>query len=201
VTSDGAWCDEDGLWDTIRGAALVDDISINGGPAENWEGEACLAQQSADGVWVATVPPGFGMYAALHHGSTLVQEDPCNRQNSWLWGFFDDPAVTNYACGGWPLQGAMPYGPDENSLYLDNEIWSPFFPITGSGTEFILSLLSYRDLPLDNLQFYVWHVRSRDNDSGGCPTTWRTSTTCTTADRRTGFASGFRLGRLSRQCR
>jgi len=172
VTSDGAWCDEDGLWDTLQGAALVDDISINGGPAENWEGEACLAQQSADGVWIATVPPGFGIYAALHHGSTLVQQDPCYRQNSWLWGFFDNPAVTSYACGGWPLQGAVPFGPDDNGLYLDNEIWSPFFPITGTGTEFILSLLSYRDLPLDNLQFYIWHVRSRDNDTGGCPTTW-----------------------------
>ena len=108
VTSDGAWCDEDGLWDTAQGAAIVDDISINGGAAENWEGEACEATQSSDGVWVATVPPGFGIYAALHHGSEIVQTDPCFRQNSWLWGFFDDPAVTNYACGGYPLQGAMP---------------------------------------------------------------------------------------------
>jgi hypothetical protein len=170
VMSDGAWNDEDGLWDTIAGAAVVDDISINGGVAENWEGEACEATQSSDGVWVATIPPGFGNYSKLVSAAQIVQEDPCAKPLSNLWSWFDNPAVTNYSCGGWPLQGAMPYGPDANGLYMLNEIWSPFVPITGSGTEFILGLLTYRDLPLDNLQFYVWHIRTRG--ASGCPTTW-----------------------------
>jgi hypothetical protein len=171
VTSDGAWCDEDGLWDTVQGAVTIDDI-VFGGSTENWEGEACGAFQSADGKWVATVPPGFGLYAKLVSASTVLQEDPCFRVLSTVWAFFDDPAVTNYACGGWPLQGAMPYGPDENGLYMLNEIWSPFFGITGSGTEFILSVLTYRDNPLDNLQFYGWHVRTLDAAAGNCPTSW-----------------------------
>ncbi len=102
-----------------------------------------------------------------------VQEDPCVRIISSIWGFFDDPATTNYACGGWPLQGAMPYGPDDNGLYLDNEIWSPWTPIAGTGSEFIHSFVTYRDLPLDNLQFYKWHIRSRDNNTGGCPGNWQ----------------------------
>jgi hypothetical protein len=169
--SDGAWSDEDGLWPTAEGAVKVDGLSINGGAVEDWEDEACNATQSTDGTWVAKVLPGFGLYAALHHGSTVVQEDPCFKVRSYLWGFFDDPTITNYAWGGWPLQGAMPYGPDENGLYLDNEIWSPWIPISGAGTSFLLQFLTYRDLPLDNLQFYVWSARTRS--AGGCPTTWR----------------------------
>jgi len=170
--SDGAWSDEDGLWPTAEGAVKIDDISLGGGPVEDWEGEACGAQQSTDGKWTTTIPAGFGNYAALHHGSTIVQEDPCFRQNSWLWGLFDDPAITNYGCGGWPLQGAIHY-PEWDGLYLGNEIWSPSIPISGLGGQYILEFLTYRDLPLDNVVFYVWHVRSRDNDATGCATEWQ----------------------------
>ena len=170
--SDGAWSDEDGMWPTAQGAVKVDMLSTNGGAAEDWENEACNATQSTDGKWVTIVPNGFGNYAKLHSGATVVQIDPCVRVISSLWGFFDDPATTNYACGGWPLQGAVPYGPDDNGLYLNNEIWSPWIPIAGGGDEFILSFLTYRDLPLDALVFYTWNVRTRDNDAGGCPGPW-----------------------------
>jgi len=172
--SDGAWSDEDGLWDTIGGVNL-DDLSINGGAVEDFEGEACGALQSSDGTWQAAVTPPFGLYARLVHGSTCVQDDPCFRQNSYLWAFFDDPAVTNYTCGGWPLQGAIPYGPDENGLYMNNEIWSPWIPVTGSGASYILEFLTYRDLPLDALVFYTWSVRTRDMATGGCPTNWKSN--------------------------
>ncbi|UCH84399.1 MAG: hypothetical protein JSW50_01545, partial [Candidatus Latescibacterota bacterium] len=115
--------------------------------------------------------PPFGLYAQLHSAAAIVQEDPCVRPLSVLWGFFDDPMNTNYACGGWPIQGAMPYGPDENGMYMHNEVWSPWFPVTGAGSDYRLEFLVYRDLPLDNLQFYLYHVRAKD--AGGCPTTWR----------------------------
>jgi hypothetical protein len=170
--SDGAWSDEDGSYLTAQGAVKLDNLSLDGGPVEDWEDEACGAQQSSDGMWIAAITPGFGDYSALHHGSTIVQEDPCLRQNSWLWGFFDDPVVTNYACGGWPLQGAVPYAPNENALYLDNEIWSPWIPVSGLGSQYILEFLTYRDLDLENFVFYRWAVRTRDNDTGGCPTKW-----------------------------
>jgi hypothetical protein len=170
--SDGAIDDEDGNGATAEGAVKLDDLRLDAGSVEDWEGESCLAQQSNDGKWIATIPPGYGIYAALHHGTTLIQEDACFRQRSWLWGFFDDPSVTNYACGGWPLQGAMPYGPHERFLYMQNEIWSPWVPITGSGSEYILSFLTYRDLPLDNLQFYYYLVKTRDTDTGTCPHEW-----------------------------
>jgi hypothetical protein len=174
--SDPVWSDQDGLWPTAEGAVKIDDISLGSGPVEGWEDEACNAQQSTDGKWVATIRAGFGIYAALHNGASIVQEDPCFRQRSWLWGFFDDPAVTNYACGGWPLQGAIPYASWDNGLYLDNEIWSPWIPISGVGSQFILEFLTYRDLDLEeNTVFYRWLVRARDNDAGGCATPWSVS--------------------------
>jgi hypothetical protein len=190
--SDGAWSDQDGLWDTPEGAVTLDDLSLDGGAVENFEGEVCGAFQSTDGKWVATIPPGFGIYARLVSGSTVVQEDPCVRILSNVWAFFDDPAVTNYACGGWPLQGAVPYGPDANGLYLSNEIWSPWFPITGSGDEYIFSYLVYRDLPLDNLQFYNWHVRTRID--GGCPPNWDTLDFVYYGGGRDWFRTSYQIG-------
>ncbi|UCH83645.1 MAG: hypothetical protein JSW50_14515, partial [Candidatus Latescibacterota bacterium] len=163
--SDGALSDEDGLWPTDEGAFKVDDITVScpdiGGEFvffENWEDESCGARQSDDGVW--SVPPreGFGQYAALHYATSVVREDPCTHPKSNLWGFFDDPAQTNYLCGGWPSQGAVPYGPDDSGFYIHNEIRSPMIPNAGSGDEYILSYLVYRDLPLDNLVVYYHNV-------------------------------------------
>ena len=164
--SDNMWSDEDGSWPTAQGALVVDDVSINGGAAETFEASACDAQ--AVGPWKTSVRPGFGQYGALHSAAALVQEDPCASPSSYVWGWFDNPAVTNYACGGWPLQGAVPYGPDANGLYLDNEIWSPWIPMTGSGNQYLLEFLVYRDMPLENLLFYGFNVRTRDTATGKC---------------------------------
>ena len=168
--SDWTWSDEDGYWPTAQGAVVVDDVALNGGAVETFEAAACNAQTV--GSWKATVRPGFGQYGALHSAAELVQEDPCTRPSSHVWGWFDNPAVTNYACGGWPLQGAMPYGPDENGLYLNNEIWSPWIPLTGTGNQYLLEFRVYRDLPLENLQSYDFRFRTRDMRTDGCPTVW-----------------------------
>jgi hypothetical protein len=152
---------------------ILDNLSLDGGPVEDWEGEACGTHASDDSTWVSTNQLGFGDYAHLVRGWDVVQEDPCSRNLSWMWGFFDDPAVTNYACGGWPLQGAMPYGGrwrETEGLYMNNQVISPFVPITGIGAEYILSFSVYRDLALDNYQFYQWGVRTKDIDppANGC---------------------------------
>ncbi len=172
--SDTGWSDEDGRYDSVLpGALIVDNLSLDGGPVEDWEGEACGAKASGDGTWLVPNRPPFGLYAHLAQGATLVQEDPCHRVNSYLWAFFDDPSVTNYACGGWPLQGAVPYA-TEDGLCIDNEIRSPWIPIAGAGSEFVMSFLTYRDLYLDDLVFYHWRIRTRDNGApaNGCPTVW-----------------------------
>jgi hypothetical protein len=43
-------------------------------------------------------------------------------------------------------------------------------PFTGSGSEVFLRFRVFRDLPLDNLQFYYWNVRSFVTD---CPGLWQ----------------------------
>jgi hypothetical protein len=68
---------------------------------------------------------------------------------------------------------AVPYG-NATGQYLTSEVWSPQIPWVGSGTEALLQFSVYRDLPLDNLVFYIWHVRSIVN---GCPQTWRDDNT------------------------
>jgi hypothetical protein len=172
--SDSGWSDEDGLWPTSEGAFKVDDITVScqSGPTylHDFESEPCGQTESNDGFWEAQMTPPFGTYAHLVPGAAVLQEDPCMRVISCVWAFFDDPAVTNYACGGHPLQGAVPYGPDENGLYMQNEIWSPAVPIVGSGNQFLLQFLVYRDLPLDALLFYIWGVRGLD--ASGCPDSW-----------------------------
>jgi hypothetical protein len=161
-TSDRAESDEDGVWDTAEGALKVDNIQVNGGAVENWEAEACGAMQSTDGVWIATVPPGFGTYAALHSGATILQQDPFHNVLSNVWGFFDNPAVTNYACGGFPMFGAIPYGPDANGLYMANEIWSKETLIVGTGSEYILQVKTYVGGLMLDLIYFDWHIRIMD---------------------------------------
>jgi hypothetical protein len=172
--SDGAWSGEDGLWPT-DGGVTVDSISVrcfNGGSLSSSsfsDFESSTDGDFTDGTWTAGVPTPFGLFAALYPGVTVVQEDPCYTEFTNMWGFFDDPATTNYACGGWPLQGAMRKGPSADGLYLDNEIWSPLIANVGSGAEYRIVFNSYRDLPLDNLQFYIWSTRSW---TSGCPSGW-----------------------------
>ena len=184
-TSDGAWSDEDGLWQT-DGAIIVDDITINtwvdGIPAEsNTEDfEPAPAGSNTAGIWTGRKAPAFGDYASLYPGVAVWQEDPCFNNMSFFWGFFDDPMVTDYYChrpNPLPGQGAMPYA-TADWVYMHNEIWSPLFDNTGSGDDYRLSFLVYRDLGLDRMQFYIWHVRSwKDPDGAGplpsCPGVWK----------------------------
>ncbi len=198
--SDGAWSDEDGLWPTNEGAFKVDDITLactdqgsGFSYSEDWEDEVCGQKGSNDGVWHSASTPGFGVYAALRNGAGVIQEDPCRRLISNLWGFFDDPVVTNYSCGGWPLQGAVPYGPDANGLYMNNEIWSPKVDYVGSGNEVRFRFASYRDLSLDGLVFYVWHVRSWVAD---CPQNWEDYTFVYYGGQRDWLYTTFDIGPL-----
>jgi len=65
--SDGAWSDEDGLWDTVGGVNL-DDLSTDGGAVEDFEGEVCGAQQSTDGKWWRRSRP----HTASMQGSSTI---------------------------------------------------------------------------------------------------------------------------------
>ncbi len=181
--SDEAFSDEDGLW-TFDGAIVVDSITVlcfqsgvlQDSLYEDFEDEAPGAHVTNDGCWQARTLEPFGTLAALYPGLVVLQQDPCITNTSFLWGFFVDPSINNYWChqpDPHPEQGTFPQEKskfvDGRMVYANNEIWSPRISLTGSGTEFRLKFDVYRDMPLDNLHFFAYRVRSW---TGGCPGPW-----------------------------
>ena len=168
--ADGAYSDSDGLWDS-DGAFIVDNLVVQDGTGilsnETFEAEAVGAHGTVDAHWNSCNLPGYGNYAGLLPGISILQQDPCARDITCMWTFFNG-STANYSCGGFPAVRAVPFG---NALgqYLTNEVWSPVIPLTGSGTEMLYDFSVYRDLPLDNLVIYVWQVRSI---VGGCAQGW-----------------------------
>ena len=169
-TSDGAWSDQDGLWNT-DGGVVIDELGITdvGGDVlavEDFEGESVGDTDATD--WVTCTPAGYGDYAALYPGLSLVQEDPCFSDLTCMWTFYTG-STADYTCGGWPGQTSVPY---ENSRgqYIGSEIWSPNIALAGTGSSWEIAYNVYRDLPLSTLMFYVWHVRNID--ASGCPGGW-----------------------------
>lgn len=171
--SDGDWSDEDGLYDS-EGAFIIDSLTVSDATGvldfQDFEMESPGAVSTLDGDWSANVGPEFGDYAGLFDGTTVLQEDPAT-DDTYLWGFFNG-SPDNYGCGGFPGQAAVPFtmnmGSTDMGDYLNNEIWSPLLrldedtdgmpvPPTGSVT---LEFDIYTDLPLDNLVFFEWRVRS-----------------------------------------
>ena len=152
--SDGAYSDEDGLFNS-NGAVHVDNLVVEG-LLEDFEGAAPGAMSTA--TWEACTPPGYGTFAGLIQGWSVLQEDPCVRDLSCMWAFFVGSTV-NYSCGGYPGQTAVPYV-NSRGQYLANWVVSPVIPFTGSGDAIYVEYDVYRDLPLDNLIFYNSEVRT-----------------------------------------
>jgi hypothetical protein len=169
--SDAFWSDEDGLWDT-DGAILLDSITVQSASAvydfEDFEDESPGDLATTDGDWECCIRSGVGDYAGLYYGVTILQEDPCGYNLTCMWAFINGSTV-NYACGGHPEQTAVTYGEDPDR-YILNEIWSPLVEWQGSGSQVELQFDVYRDLELDGLIFYEWHVRSLVNE---CLRPWR----------------------------
>ncbi|MEE9269302.1 MAG: hypothetical protein V3V49_03490, partial [Candidatus Krumholzibacteria bacterium] len=183
--SDGTWSDEDGLWPT-DGAIMVDSITVADSLGvvdfQDFEAEPLGAHQTNDGHWQARSAQSFGLdFVDLFPGTGFVQ-DGCTFNGTNAWGFFAG-SMDNYACGGHPEQAAVPMSPFRgqpwplSSLYMTNEVWSPFIdwtqdvdgrPVPATATSAFLDFDVYRDLPLNNLVFYLWHVRGV---TGGCPST------------------------------
>jgi hypothetical protein len=172
--SDGAWSDEDGLWPT-DGAIVIDSLTLSdaGGVIsfQDFEAEPVGATMTNDGHWFASRPAMKGDFSGLFSGLTVLQEDGCIGNASALWGFFNG-STEDYSCGGHPEQLAVPTG-DQQGFYLEdvisNEIWSPFIdwdedmhgtPIPSTADVAIFEFDVYRDLPLANLVFYDWFLRS-----------------------------------------
>ena len=178
--ADGAWSDEDGLWDT-DGAIIIDSLTLSDGngnlvATEDFEAQAVGSNNGAN--WVTCTPPGFGDGALLRQAlpttyqNDPVEEDPCAANFTCMWMFYAG-STYDYSCNSpnsSPQQLVIPYV-NARDQYIANEVWSPWIPWTGTGAVADLVFDAYRDIALDALIFYVWHVRDKTG-AGGCPTGW-----------------------------
>jgi hypothetical protein len=186
--SDGIYSDEDCSWDT-DGAVIIDSLTISDATGtldyQSFEGEAVGATSTNDGDWTASPKQSFGDYAGLFCGCAVLQEDPCVRNISYLWGFFN--GSTEEYCPYCPDclrielssvidqsdQKAIPIGryvdDGHQDIYIRNEIWSPAIdwdqdiqgtPVPGTVSSAQLEFDVYRDMPLCKYVFYIWSVRS-----------------------------------------
>ena len=183
-TSDGGWSDSDCLWPT-SGLAQLDNISVSGdnglpGTTDDFE-SGMLASN-----WFLAFPVSVGDFAKIW--PQLAMLDPCNTNDTPQVAFIDDGVVV--PCTGGTLGTTWTYGPGSYThnltggcagptYHAQNEVWSPVLawedelgnPIgsTHAGANYTFEV--YRHLPLLNGMFYVWHLRS-SNDNGVTWTGW-----------------------------
>jgi hypothetical protein len=165
--ADGGFADDDGLSDSHAGPVVIDNLTVEGLPLEDFEGESVGAPASND--WEGAVIPGYGSSAlALFPGTTLVQTDPCVKNLSCMWAAIAGSPET-YACGGFPQQAAVPKMNSEGQ-YINVNTYSPLIPLVGTGSVINYQFTVYRDMTLDGLVYYIWDVRGVVN---GCEHPWR----------------------------
>jgi len=170
-SSDGGWSDGDGIWNT-DGAIILDSMLVSDGTGllDYEDFESANVGDAGAGAWNSANIAGYGDYASLYPGLQMLQEDPCFFDGDCMWSFFTG-STADYSCGGNPAQTAVPYE-NARGQYMQNHIVSPVLPFVGSGSVAELAFNVYRDLPLDNLVFYEWQLRSWFD---GCPGAWYTN--------------------------
>jgi hypothetical protein len=169
-SSDGAWSDEDGLWDT-NGFAQIDDIQVYVGGALV-EDEGFEAGPSGTYNWVPVLDPGVGDYAALY--LNLQDEDICVSNFTAQVAFVDDgvvvPGTGGSACTTWCYgpggfivnnTGGL-QGPD---YHISNILISPelTWPAGNDGAYITFSVFRHEELGAAGTwpgMFYQWEVRS-----------------------------------------
>ena len=192
--ADGAWSDQDGLWNT-DGGCIVDSIRLaDSGGLDDFENfESAEIGAHGAGIWMSEPKPGFGMYSGLRNN--LTDKDPCGENfgtqvvffigspypSSSYPGLYDTPFCTGPGGIEAPCQSEFirsprldmtRYSTGCNELQ-DGEIPPGDLPLLG-GCFFTFTI--YRDLPLPNLVFYDWNVRNIV--SGGCPGQWLDRSFC-----------------------
>jgi hypothetical protein len=181
-TSDTAWSDEDGQWDTTAGACQIDNIVISDTvgviDSQDFESEALGDLATSDGNWTANPEPGYGNYAALFRGTRLRQDDPCEFNASAVWAFIS--GSTAIGCENLSNQIVTPFT-NERGQAQDEAIVSPVLdltqdvdgaPIPPDADRILLICDVYMDLPLDNLVFFTFAWQQYPDGPDNCPDTW-----------------------------
>jgi hypothetical protein len=187
-TADGAWSDQDGLYNT-DGGCIVDSIRVVDNAAlNNYENfEAAAVGATTAGIWIGAPESAFGAYAGLKNN--LTDKDPCGdnfatqlvyflgspNPSSSYPGLYDTPFCMGPGGITAPCQNEIAVSPvidmTKYSLSCNNlqngTIPVGDLPLLGGA---ILRFTVYRDIPLANLVFYQWHVRMI---VAGCPGQWK----------------------------
>ena len=196
-TADGAWSDQDGLWNT-DGGSIVDSISLRDNASlnnlETFEGAAVGV--TTYGIWIGAPSAPFGMYSGLKNN--LTDKDPCGdnfatqivffvgspNPSSAYPGLYDTPFCAGAGGITAPCQDEMIVSPmidmTKYSTACNNvqggTIPTGDLPLLGGA---MIRFTVYRDIPLANLVFYQWHLRmwtggawSGGTYVGGCPGQW-----------------------------
>ncbi|MCX5752802.1 MAG: T9SS type A sorting domain-containing protein [Candidatus Krumholzibacteria bacterium] len=186
-TSDRAWSDQDGLWNT-DGGCIIDSIRVvDNAVLDNYENfESAAIGATTAGIWIGTPEVSYGSYAGLK--TNLIDKDPCGDNfGTQVVFFIGSPNPSSSYPGLYDTPFCMGPGgltaPCQNELIIspiidmtkystacnnvqDGTIPAGELPLLG-GT--ILRFSVYQDLPFANLVFYQWHVRSIVS---GCPGQW-----------------------------
>ena len=190
-SSDGAWDDQDGQWDT-RGACVIDSIRVSdaGGFSDFEDFESAASGAAGAGMWWAGTGIAFGTYSGLKNGLNLYDKDPCGDNFSTQVVFFVGSTVPSASYPGlWDTPFCSGEGghepPCQNeavvSPIIDTRKYSTLRNAVQDGTippgelsslaGFNLCYTMYADgNPFPNLVNRTWHVRSIVN---GCPGPWR----------------------------
>lgn len=187
-TADGAWSDQDGLWNT-DGGCIVDSLVIRDAATyynyQNFEAAPVNALRA--GIWYAKPEDPYGKYSGLR--SNLTDKDPCGvnfgtqvvffvgstEPSSEYPGLYNTPKCKGPGNISAPCQAEQIVSPIiDMTKYstVPNNVQNADIPAGDlpqlGGT--ILRFTVYRDLPLANLVFYVWSVRQIVE---GCPGQWQ----------------------------
>ncbi len=186
-TSDGAWSNQDGLYDT-HGACRIDSISLSdAGAISDFEDfEAASVGATHAGIWTGSHEAGFGNYSGLR--TNLIDKDPCGENLGTAIVFFVGSTVPSTSYPGLydtPFcKGANNHeAPCQNEMVVSPPIDTRRYSTRRDGVQdgvippgelsslagFIYRFAVYRDQSFSSLVLYQWHVRNIVN---GCPGQW-----------------------------
>lgn len=186
VISDTGWSDEDGLFQSVTGAAQVDEITMNNSLGSFSEDFETVPAPPAQYLFAPDKASFAGDFAEVY--PRISDLDPCRDNETPVIGMLDtgqivrngpgiggdtqvvggssSPGVNYGIAGNYVVNytGGLSFG----EVAVTNEIWSPdiLWDLPGGLDDDVevsgsfLRFTNWVDLPLTNGIFYLWHVRS-----------------------------------------